>query len=163
MTKSKRVLISIILRLLAFGATVAAMVVMVTSHDSAQAFNLTFTAKYSNDPVFKYFVIAEGIASAYSLIVLLITCSQKSSLWRFILILDLVIAMLLTSSISAAAAIAHVGKKGNSHAGWLPICGQVPKFCDHVSGALVAGFIAPILYLFIVLSSMHSVITHLFL
>ncbi|MED6195763.1 hypothetical protein PIB30_041006 [Stylosanthes scabra] len=162
MTKSKRVLLSIILRLLAFGATVAAMVVMVTSHDSAQVLNLTFTAKYSNDPVFKYFVIAEGIASAYSLIVLLITCSQNS-LWRLILILDLVIAMLLTSSISAAVAIAHVGKKGNSHAGWLPICGQVPKFCDHVSGALIAGSIAPILYLLIVLSSMHSVITHLFL
>ncbi|RYR65643.1 hypothetical protein Ahy_A03g011571 [Arachis hypogaea] len=131
MTKSKRVLISLILRLLAFGATVAAVVVMVTSHDSAQVLNLTFTAKYSNEPAFKYFVIAEGIASAYSLIVLF-TYSQNS-LRRLLLILDLVIAMLLSSSISAAVAIAHVGKKGNNHAGWLPICGQVPKFCDHVT------------------------------
>ncbi|KAL1365147.1 hypothetical protein HN51_013235 [Arachis hypogaea] len=161
MTKSKRVLISLILRLLAFGATVAAVVVMVTSHDSAQVLNLTFTAKYSNEPAFKYFVIAEGIASAYSLIVLF-TYSQNS-LRRLLLILDLVIAMLLSSSISAAVAIAHVGKKGNNHAGWLPICGQVPKFCDHVSGALVAGFIAAILYLLIVLSSMHFILNPLFL
>ena len=52
MTKAKRVL-TLLLRLLAFGATVAAVVVMVTSHDSAEVLNLTFTAKYSNEPVFK--------------------------------------------------------------------------------------------------------------
>lgn len=59
--------------------------------------------------------------------------------------------MLLISSVSAALAIAHVGKKGNSHAGWLPICGQVPKFCDHTAGALIAGCVAVIIYLVLLL------------
>lgn len=63
--------------------------------------------------------------------------------------------MLLSSSISAALAVAQVGKEGNTHAGWLPICGQVPKFCDKVAGALIAGFIASVLYLLLVLSSFH--------
>lgn len=66
-------------------------------------------------------------------------------------------AMLLSSSVSAALAIAQVGKKGNSHAGWLPICGQVPKFCDHVSGALVASSAAAIIYFLLILfSSLYS-------
>lgn len=66
--------------------------------------------------------------------------------------------LLLTSSISVALAIADVGKKGNSHAGWLPVCGQVPEFCDHVTGALIAGFSAAVLYLVLLLFSIHAVL-----
>ncbi|XP_031247200.1 CASP-like protein 1C3 [Pistacia vera] len=158
-TKTKRI-ITILLRLLALGATIAAIVVMVTSHESAQVLNLTFTAKYSNDPVFKYFVVAEAIAGGYSLLVLVL--SSKSLLWRLTIILDVVVTALLTSSISAALAIAHVGKKGNSHAGWLPICEQVPKFCDRVTGALVAGFAAAIIYSVLLLYSLHAVLSPIF-
>ncbi|KAG5010601.1 hypothetical protein JHK82_019246 [Glycine max] len=160
MAKTKR-LLTLFLRFLAIGATIAAVIVMVTSHESTEVFNLTFTAKYSNDPAFKYFVVAEAIACGYSLI-LLFTCSQ-TSLGRLVLILDVVIAMLLTSSVSAALAIAHVGKKGNTHAGWLPICGQVPKFCDHVTGALVAGFAAAIIYLILIFCPLYSAQNPLYL
>ncbi|XWS12651.1 hypothetical protein CRYUN_Cryun37aG0108400 [Craigia yunnanensis] len=159
MAKTKRI-ITILLRLLALGATLSATVVMVTSHDSADVLNLKFSAKYSNSPTFKYYVIAEAIATGYSLIVLFL--SSKSLVWRLIVILDVVIAMLLTSSISAVLAIAQIGKKGNSHAGWLPICGQVPKFCDHVTGALIAGFVAAIVYLVLNLYSLYAVLSPLF-
>lgn len=66
--------------------------------------------------------------------------------------------LLLDSSISACLAIAQVGKKGNTHAGWLPICGQVPKFCDRISGSLIAGFAASILYFLLLLFSFHNVL-----
>lgn len=66
--------------------------------------------------------------------------------------------LLLDSSISACLAIAQVGKKGNTHAGWLPICGQVPKFCDRVTGSLIAGFAAAILYFLLLLFSFHNVL-----
>lgn len=65
---------------------------------------------------------------------------------------------MLVSAISAALGVAQVGKKGNAHAGWLPICDQVPKFCDRLTGALIAGFVAPILYLLLVLLSIHNLI-----
>ncbi|XVE88039.1 hypothetical protein DITRI_Ditri19aG0036700 [Diplodiscus trichospermus] len=156
---AKRIM-TILLRLLALGATVSAVVVMVTSHDSADVLNLKFSAKYSNTPTFKYYVIAEAIASGYSLIVLFLF--SKSLVWRLIVILDVVIAMLLTSSISAALAVAQIGKKGNSHAGWLPICGQFPKFCDHVTGALISGFVAAIVYLVLNLYSLHAVLSPVF-
>ncbi|XVF25807.1 hypothetical protein REPUB_Repub13aG0245300 [Reevesia pubescens] len=159
MAKTKRI-ITILLRLLALGSTLSATVVMVTSHDSADVLNLKFSAKYNNTPTFKYYVIAEAIATGYSFIVLFL--SLKSLVWRLIVILDVVIAMLLISSISAALAVAQVGKKGNSHAGWLPICGQVPKFCDHVTGALIAGFVAAIIYFVLNLYSLHAVLSPLF-
>ncbi|XVF87491.1 hypothetical protein PTKIN_Ptkin18bG0124300 [Pterospermum kingtungense] len=159
MAKTKRI-ITIFLRLLALGATLSATVVMVTSHESTEVLNIKFSAKYSNTPAFKYYVIAEAIGAGYSFISLFL--SSKSLVWRLVVTLDVVIGMLLTSSISAALAIAQVGKKGNSHAGWLPICQQVPKFCDHVTGALIAGFVAAILYLVLNLYSLHAVISPLF-
>ncbi|OWM77464.1 CASP-like protein 1C3 [Punica granatum] len=158
-TKTKRFL-ALLLRVIALGATVAAIVIMVTSHDSATVLNLTFEAKYSNTPAFRYFVIAEAVAGGYSVLALLLSFNSLFS--RLVLMMDVVIAMLLSSSISAALAIAHVGKKGNSHAGWLPICGQVPNFCDKVTGALIAGFIASILYLLLILYSLHSALAPLF-
>ncbi|KAB1201048.1 hypothetical protein CJ030_MR0G005163 [Morella rubra] len=158
MTKGWRIFTSS-LRLLALVATLTATIIMVTSHDSAEVLNLTFKAKYSNESAFKYFVIAEAVASGYSLIALFV--SSKSLLWRLVVILDVIITILLTSSVSAALAIAHVGKKGNSHAGWLPICGQVPKFCNQVTGSLIAAFIAAIVYLVLILYSLRTVLSPL--
>ncbi|KAK6124343.1 hypothetical protein DH2020_017437 [Rehmannia glutinosa] len=154
MTLSKRIPI-LLLRLLALGAAVSATVVMFTSHDSAEVFNMKFEAKYTNSPTFKYFILMNAIASVYTLI--LIFFPSKSSYGHFILVSDLIMALLLDSSISACVAIGDVGKNGNSHAGWLPICGQVPKFCDHVRGALIAGFVAAVAYFIILLYSLHNV------
>nr|GLL28853.1 CASP-like protein 1C1 [Ipomoea trifida]GMD11483.1 CASP-like protein 1C1 [Ipomoea batatas] len=140
----------------ALGGTVTAIVVMITSHDSAQVLGMTFEAKYNNSPTFKYFVVMNAIASGYSIIVLFFP--SKNSLARILLVTDTIMTLLLDSSISACLALGQLGKKGNSHAGWLPICGQVPKFCDHVGGALIAGFAATVLYFILVLYSFHNVL-----
>jgi len=71
--------------------------------------------------------------------------------------------MLVVSSFSASLAIAQVGKKGNSDAGWLPICDSVPKYCDQATRALIAGFIAMIIYIILLLHSIHTVIDPLLL
>ncbi|CAN6553052.1 hypothetical protein FF1_004960 [Malus domestica] len=159
MTQTRRIF-TFVLRLLALAATVSATIVMVNSHDSTRVLNLTFKAKFSDSPTFTYFVIVEAIVSGYNLIILLL--SSKGSLWRIVIILDVVAALLLTSSMSAALAIAQVGKKGNTHAGWLPICGQVSKFCNHVSGALVAGILAAIFYYVLNLFTLYNVLNPLF-
>ncbi|KAJ8761571.1 hypothetical protein K2173_004347 [Erythroxylum novogranatense] len=151
---------TIVLRLLALAATVVAVVIMVDTHDSAKVLNLTFTAKYSNTPAFKYFVIAEAIAGVYTVIVIFL--SSKSIFGHSVIIMDMVTTVLLASSISAALAIAQVGKKGNSHAGWLPVCGQVPHFCDQVTISLVAGFAAAVIYFLLLLYSLHAVLSPIF-
>lgn len=103
----------------------------------------------------RYFVLINAVAAGYTLIMLFFP--SKSSCGHFVLLLDLVIVILLVSSVSACLAIGMVGKNGNSHAGWLPICNQVPKFCDRVTGAMVAGFVALLAYFLILLYSIHNV------
>ncbi|KAK4485225.1 hypothetical protein RD792_007853 [Penstemon davidsonii] len=144
-----------VLRFLALGASISATAIMITSRETVEVLNIKFEAKYTNTPTFVYFVLMNAIASGYSLILLFFPAKNKFG--HFILVLDLIMVLLLDSSISACLAIGQVAKKGNSHAGWLPICGQVHKFCDHAAIAVAAGFVASILYFIIVLYSIHNV------
>ncbi|XP_043689725.1 CASP-like protein 1C1 [Telopea speciosissima] len=155
MAKTKRIF-TLLLRLLALAATLAAAIIMATSNQTTTIYGISFEAKYSFTPAFKFFVIANAIVSIYGFLVLFLP--SESLLWRLVVAVDVIITMLLTSSISAALAIAYVGKKGNSHAGWLPICGQVSQYCDRVTGALIAGFIGTIIYLLLLLHSIHTVL-----
>ncbi|KAH7861761.1 hypothetical protein Vadar_030445 [Vaccinium darrowii] len=155
MVKSKRVC-TLLLRVLALCATIAAAIVMGTSHEKSSFFTIQFEAKYNHTPAFTYFLIVNVIGGVYSLLVLFFPA--ESLLWRFVVALDVVITMLLTSGVSAALAIAYVGKKGNSYAGWLPICGQVEGYCHQVGGALATGFAGVIIYMLILLYSLHSAI-----
>ncbi|KAF5745953.1 CASP-like protein 1C1 [Tripterygium wilfordii] len=158
MTKIKRVL-GLLPRLLAFGATLSATIVMATSHERVNILGFSFEAKYTDASALKFFVIANAIVSAYGLLVLFLP--WESLLWRLVVALDAVFTVILTSSISAALAIAEVGKKGNSHAGWLPMCGQVPKYCDQVTGALAVGFIGLIIYVVLLLYSIYGALNPL--
>jgi uncharacterized protein (TIGR01569 family) len=65
--------------------------------------------------------------------------------------------MLLTGAVAATGAIADVGKNGNEHAGWLPICAQVRAYCGHVAGALISGLVALAVYFLIIMYSLHAV------
>ncbi|GAV70422.1 DUF588 domain-containing protein [Cephalotus follicularis] len=158
MAKTKRAT-TLVLRFMAFGATLAATIVMATSHQTVDVFATIFSAKYTVSPAFKYFVIANAIVSAYGLLVPFIPAESK--LWRSVFALDMVFTMLLISSFSAALAIAYVGKKGNAQAGWFAICGQVPVFCDHVTGALIASVIGFIIYMSLLLHTIHTVLNPL--
>ncbi|XP_021827220.1 CASP-like protein 1C1 [Prunus avium] len=160
MGNTKR-LCTLLLRLMAVAATLSAAIVMVTSHERSNILGLSFEAKYNHTPAFRYFVIANAIVTAYGFLVLFLP--SKSQLWRLVVALDLVLTMLLTSGISAALAIGSVGRHGNSYAGWLPICGQVPKYCDQVKGALIASFVGLIIYVVLLLYAIHNALDPLFL
>ncbi|KAJ1389751.1 Casparian strip membrane protein [Sesbania bispinosa] len=57
MAKNRRVC-HLLLRFLAFAATFTAVVVMVTSHEKASFFTISFEAKYTNSPAFKKLALA---------------------------------------------------------------------------------------------------------
>ncbi|XP_076942260.1 CASP-like protein 1C1 [Bidens hawaiensis] len=143
------------LRVIAMVSTFVAAVLMVTSHDSAKVFGMTFQAKYSNSPTLKYFVVVSVITTIYSFGALFV---PPKKLGRHVLVLDVIIMAFLISSFSAAVGVGQLGKEGNTHAGWLPICGQVPKFCHHVTAALISGFVAVILYFLLILCSLNNVL-----
>lgn len=151
----------LLLRLLALGSTVSAAIVMATSREEARFFTLSFEAKYTHTPSFKYFVIANAVASVYGFLVLFLPA--ESLLWRLVLCFDVIMTMLLTSSIAAALAVAQIGKNGNSYAGWLPICDQVPNYCSQVTGALAMGLLGLLVYLLLLLYSLHSLLDPLLL
>ncbi|TYI12103.1 hypothetical protein ES332_A09G253400v1 [Gossypium tomentosum] len=129
MAETKRIF-TFLLRFIAFCTTLSAVIIMVSSRQRATVLVFSFEAKYSDTPAFKYFVIVNAIVSIYGFLVLFLP--SKSLLWRLVVALDAVFTILLTSSISAALAIAYVGEKGNPIAGWLPICDQVTKYCNQV-------------------------------
>ncbi|KAI0488154.1 CASP-like protein 1C1 [Dendrobium catenatum] len=147
MAKAYRIC-TILLRLMAMAAVIAAAVVMATSHETTTYFNLTLKADFTQTPSFKFFLIANCIAALYSLLALFASWTFIPPRW--VMVFDVMIAMLLTSAMAAALAIAQIGKKGNQHAGWLPICDQVPKYCNHVMGALISGFVGLLFYTIIV-------------
>ncbi|KAH9792709.1 CASP-like protein 1C1 [Citrus sinensis] len=103
---------------MAFGATLYGTIVMATSHEIATFFAVSFEAKYSVMPAFKFFVIANAIVSIYGFLVLFLPLDDLAIGCCF----DMLFTMLLTSSISAALTIAQVGKKENSSTGWLSMC-----------------------------------------
>ncbi|XP_065876055.1 CASP-like protein 1C1 [Euphorbia lathyris] len=155
--KAKKICL-ILLRMIAFGSTVAAAVVMATSHQTvAVAPGVSVQVKFSDAPALKYFVIAQSLVSVYGFLVLFVP--SEGLLRRSILASDMVFIMLLSSSISAALAVSEVGKKGNPLAGWRPICGMVPKYCDQVRAALIVGFIGLFSYTITLITSICTILS----
>ncbi|GLU20789.1 hypothetical protein SLE2022_369710 [Rubroshorea leprosula] len=142
----------VFLRTVAIGTTMAAIWLMMTSKEIAIVFGLPFEAKYSYMPAFKFFACANGIACAFiaaSLLLFFIFGRiGLSPTCFFILFLhDLFTMLLVLSGISAATAVGLVGRNGNSHAGWMPICDNLTKFCFRVTLSTVFGCISFILLL----------------
>lgn len=55
------------------------------------------------------------------------------------------VTMTAISSFSAAMAEGYIGKYGNTHAGWLPICRYVHGYCTRVTLSLAMSFASFIL------------------
>lgn len=60
---------------------------------------------------------------------------------------------LTTAGAAAAAAIVYLVHNGNANTNWLAICQQFGDFCQKVSGAVVASFIAVVLFVVMVVLS----------
>uniref|UniRef100_A0A0E0DNT2 CASP-like protein n=1 Tax=Oryza meridionalis TaxID=40149 RepID=A0A0E0DNT2_9ORYZ len=154
MAKAHR-LINAVLRLAAAAAAAAAAVVMVTSRETTSFFGIQMEAKYSYTPSFIFFVVVYAVAAAYSLLVLAVPAG--SALSRLALTTDVVLGIVLAGAVAASGAISDIAKNGNSHAGWLPVCGQIHAYCNHVMAALIAGFVALAIHFVIVMYSLHIV------
>lgn len=66
------------------------------------------------------------------------------------------IAILLTAGSGAATSYAQIGKYGNSHAGWMPVCNDFGKFCHKITSSLILGYIALFCYLLLAIVSANK-------
>ncbi|OEL24055.1 CASP-like protein 1B1 [Dichanthelium oligosanthes] len=157
----------VLLRAAAALATVVAAAVMALNTQSytvvvaivgTRPLMQTFTAKFRDTPAFVYFVIANAIAGAYNLLVLLMKrlILRRRTASLVVHMLDMVIMALLATGAATAASMAELGKNGNLHARWNPMCDKFGSFCSRGGIAIVSSFIGVALMLALNLLSAAS-------
>ncbi|KAL1544056.1 casparian strip membrane protein 3-like [Salvia divinorum] len=149
-----------ILRVCGLVAALAATATMGTTDQTLPFFTqfFQFQASYDDLPTFTFFVVANAIASGYLLLsmpfsIVAIVRPHASGVKLLLLILDTVVMGLTTAAAAAAAAIVYLAHNGNSNTNWFAICQQFNDFCQRVSGAVVASFIAAVLFICLVVLS----------
>ncbi|KAH0771532.1 hypothetical protein KY290_015513 [Solanum tuberosum] len=149
-----------IMRIVAILGTLGSAIAMGTTNETLPSFEqfIRFKAEYKNLPTFTFFVVANGIVSAYLAVSLVLSIlhivMSGARITRVVLIFfDTVMMAFLTSGASAAAAIVYLAHKGNARANWIAICQQYNSFCDRASGSLVGSFIGVFVFLLLIILS----------
>ncbi|KAJ8639818.1 hypothetical protein MRB53_016512 [Persea americana] len=149
-----------ILRLFAIAAALAAAAAMGTTDQTLPFFTqfFQFKASYDDLPALTFFVIGNAIAGGYLVISLPFSIisivrpyavAPRSLLFLF----DTIMLALTTGAASSAAAIVYLAHNGNSSANWIAICQQFNDFCQQISGAVVASFIAAVIFILLIVMS----------
>ncbi|GAV62723.1 DUF588 domain-containing protein [Cephalotus follicularis] len=137
----------ICLRIATIATTMAAMWLALTSKQSVALFGFVLEARYNYSPAFQFFAFANAIACVFSLLSLffVVMIARQAFIPNkcFILFLhDLVMMSLVLAGCAAATAIGYVGKYGNSHSGWMPVCDHFGKFCKRMTASLILSYLA---------------------
>ncbi|CAI9105684.1 OLC1v1004665C1 [Oldenlandia corymbosa var. corymbosa] len=150
----------LILRVAALVAALAATTTMGTTDQTLPFFTqfFQFQASYDDLPAFSYFVIANAIASGYLVLslpfsIVCIVRPHATGARLLLLIFDTMLVAFTTAAAAAAAAIVYLAHNGNQNTNWLAICQQFNDFCQKVSGAVVASFIAAVIFIVLVVLS----------
>ncbi|XP_074284148.1 casparian strip membrane protein 1 [Silene latifolia] len=160
-------IIDFVTRLITLAAVLAATIAMGTTNQTLPFFTqfFQFQARYYDLPTFTYFVVANAVAATYVVlsmpfsIVTIVRPLAKAP--RLVLItFDAIAATLTTSAAAAAAAIVYLAHKGNTNTNWIAICQQFGNFCQKSSGAVVASFIAAVLFMLLVILSAVALKAH---
>ncbi|XP_020215484.1 CASP-like protein 1B1 [Cajanus cajan] len=160
------------LRVISFLATASATLLMALNKQTKNLVVATIgttpvtiplTAKFNHTPAFIFFVIVNGIASVYSLMVIAVDIlgpqyDYKGLRLGLIAILDVMIMALAATGDGAATFMAELGRNGNSHARWEKICDKFEAYCNRGGGALVASFIGIILLLVVTVMSITKLL-----
>ncbi|CAN6472205.1 unnamed protein product [Victoria cruziana] len=127
--------LQLFLRLLAGVSALVAALIMALNKKTFVYFGLTITAKYNYSGAYEFFVSANFIAFAYSILSSMFMKLMKSSASKprsqfLIFFFDLTMVVLLIAGCSAATAFGFIAKFGNEHAGWLPVCRYMESYCN---------------------------------
>ncbi|XP_057781997.1 casparian strip membrane protein 3-like [Salvia miltiorrhiza] len=156
-----------ILRVCALVAALAATATMGTTDQTLPFFTqfFQFQASYDDLPTFTFFVVANAIASGYLVLsmpfsIVAIVRPHAAGVKLLLLILDTVVMAFTIAAAAAAAAIVYLAHNGNSNTNWFAICQQFNDFCQRVSGAVVASFIAAVVFICLVVLSAVALRRH---
>ncbi|KAH7528172.1 CASP-like protein 1F1 [Ziziphus jujuba] len=148
----------ICVRILATASTLVATWMVLTSKQSTEIIGMKFDARYSYSPAYKFFAVANAIACVFSVLSLFLVfllkrqCSNPAN-YFFLFLHDLFMALLVLAGCAAATAIGYVGKHGNDHSGWQPICDHFGKFCKRITNSVILSYLAVFFLLMLTISS----------
>ncbi|XP_021728870.1 CASP-like protein Ni6 [Chenopodium quinoa] len=158
--------IDVILRVLLLAASIVAIVVMVTSKQTATVLTprgpIRAPAKFEHSPAFIYFVVALSVAGLYSIITAIASLSffRKSSippkLFWILLVHDVLILGIVAAATGAAGGVGYIGLKGNTHVKWMKICNFYGKFCRHIGGSIFVSLFAAVVLVLLVVVNGYS-------
>ncbi|KAL9235422.1 hypothetical protein vseg_010180 [Gypsophila vaccaria] len=156
-------ILDFILRIAGIVAALAAAITMGTTNQTLNFFTqfFQFRARYYDLPAFSFFVAANAVASAYLVLsmpfsLVTIVRPQATGVKFLLLVLDTVALALTTAGAGAATAIVYLAHQGNTKTNWVAICQQFGSFCQRVSGAVVASFIAAVIFMILIILSAAS-------
>ncbi|PUZ49589.1 hypothetical protein GQ55_7G337900 [Panicum hallii var. hallii] len=157
-------LIDFVLRIAAFGPTLAAAIATATSDETLSVFTqfFQFRARFDDFPALLFFMVANAIAAGYLVLSLpfsaaIVLRPQAIGLRHLLLVCDLIMVGMLTAAAAAAAAIVDLAHSGNVRANWVPICMQFHGFCQRTSGSVVASFLAVLVFVFLVILAAFAI------
>ncbi|CAN7033269.1 hypothetical protein IGI04_031614 [Brassica rapa subsp. trilocularis] len=136
--------VQVSMRVLTLGAALASMGLMITNREVASVYGIAFEAKYSDSSAFRYLVFAYIAISAVTLFTLAWACLavRRGGFIFALFFFDLLMTLTALSALSAAMSEGYIGKYGNTHAGWLPICGYVHNYCNRTTLSLALSFVS---------------------
>ncbi|XP_050371001.1 casparian strip membrane protein 2-like [Argentina anserina] len=159
-TKRGLAIVDLVMRL---GASAAAFAAAYTTGNAEQILPfftqfLQFHAQYNDLPTFTYFIVANAIAVGYigfsmPFSIVCIIRPRATGPRLLLVIFDTVMIALLISDAGASTAIVYLLHNGNSDSNWLAICSQYSDFCQTLSGAVVASFVAAAFFFLLVVNS----------
>ncbi|KAK7369267.1 hypothetical protein VNO80_11303 [Phaseolus coccineus] len=159
--------INLSLRVVSFFTTASATLIMALNKQTKSLvvdtigttpLTITLTAKFLHTPAFIFFVIVNGIASLYNLVVIAVDIlgpqyDYKGLRLGLIAIFDVMTVALAASGDGAATFMAELGRNGNSHAKWDKICDKFEAYCNRSGVALIASFFGVIFLLIVTVMS----------
>ncbi|KAL8140857.1 hypothetical protein V2J09_006878 [Rumex salicifolius] len=162
-TKEKRFAFRmfICLRVLAAGASMASACFMLTNNQTAEIFGIQMVAKYSYASAFKFMAFANMVVSGFALFSLFASLffSGKGltpNCYFLFFLHDLAVTAVELAACAAATAVGFVGRYGNPHAGWMPICDHFESFCERGTVSVALSYMAFIFFLCLTIVSASS-------
>ncbi|THU62808.1 hypothetical protein C4D60_Mb01t09030 [Musa balbisiana] len=149
-----------LLRLCAIAATLVAAILMGTTDETLPFFTqfFQFHANFADLPALTFFVVGNAIAAGYLVLSLPFSLAtmvrpQSTGPRLLLFVLDTVMMELTIAAASSATAIVYLAHNGSSKANWVAICLRFDGFCQSISGAVVASFIAVVFFMVLVVMS----------
>ncbi|KAL8214101.1 hypothetical protein R6Q57_003550 [Mikania cordata] len=160
----------ILLRIFALLATTAATVVMALNKETRTfvvatigntPVKINIAAKFQNTPANIMFVIANGVATLHSLLMLSLCfvshkCDFKGLRFLIVAALDMVMIALVSGAATAVAFMGELARNGNSHARWNKVCDTFERFCDRASGAMLVSYIGILFFMLVNLLNFYE-------